>query len=64
MIAGGSMQSIDDSLSQLQQNPAPATQDLFAQQLGAVQDMVSTADGLVQMQKSLASSFLMGGLRS
>jgi len=63
MIAGASTQSIDDSLLQLQQTPAPDTANLFTQQLGAVQDMFSTIDSTVQLQKSLSSNLLLGGLR-
>ena len=56
--------SIDQSYAALQQSPSSETQKLFTQQVGALQDMVTTADSVVQLQKDLASSFFLGGFRT
>ena len=55
--------TLDDSLQQMQQAPSPETAQLYQNQVGAVQNMVSTVDQVVQMQKNIASSMLFGGLR-
>jgi hypothetical protein len=63
ILGAAPTQSIDETLVLLQQDPVPQSMDIFTQQLGAVQDMIATADNTVQLQKNLASNFLLGGLR-
>jgi hypothetical protein len=63
ILGAAPTQSIDDTLALLQQDPTPQSMEVFSQQLGSVQDMITTADSSVQLQKNLASNFLLGGLR-
>ena len=65
IVVGGKtyFETIDDSFNQLQQNPTQQTVDLFRQQFGVVQDMVTTVDQTVQLQQNLSTNVLLGGLR-
>jgi hypothetical protein len=65
IVVGGKtyFETIDDSFYQLQQNPAQQTADLFRQQFGAVQDMITTVDQTVQLQQNLSTNVLLGSLR-
>lgn len=69
IIVGGKtdgtyFQTIDDTIQELQTNPKQETLQLFGQQLGAVQDMTSTAKQAVLLQKQFTANSLSGKILS
>jgi hypothetical protein len=49
------LQTIDDSVNELKQNPSTETANLFRNQFGAVQNLLSTIDQVFQLQRTFAS---------
>jgi hypothetical protein len=57
------LQTIDDSLNQLRENPTAQTADLFRHQFGAVQNLLSTVDQVVNLQQNFTSNLFERNIR-
>lgn len=67
IIVGGKtegtyLDTIDDTIHELQTNPQPETQQMLQEQLAAVQDMTSTAQQTVDLYRQLSTNSLLNGM--
>jgi hypothetical protein len=57
------LQTIDDSMNQLRENPTEQITELFRNQFGAVQGLLNTVNQAVQLQQSFASNLFKRNFR-